>query len=80
MLKVLIIRQAIMPFPVELMVLHVNAGFDPDSHTTLIDWCAANGLSAHAELSDFGPRAHSEENRRNSPCFYCSMLRRKTAF
>ena len=80
MLKVLTIRQAIMPFPVELMVLHVNPGFDPKSHEALTDWCAAHGLSLHAELTDYGPRAHTEENRRNSPCFYCSMLRRKRLF
>ena len=80
MLKVLTIRQAIMPFPVELMVLHVNPGFDAGSHRALTDWCAAHGVAAHAELTDFGPRAHTEENRSNSPCFYCSMLRRKRLF
>ncbi|MEF2231315.1 MAG: tRNA 2-thiocytidine biosynthesis TtcA family protein [Pseudodesulfovibrio sp.] len=80
MLKVLTIRQAIMPFPVELMVLHVNPGFDPGAHVALADWCADHGLSLHAELTDYGPRAHSKENRRNSPCFFCSMLRRKRLF
>lgn len=80
MLKVLTIRKAIMPFPVELMVLHVNAGFDATSHRALTDWCASHGVAAHAELTDFGPRAHTEENRSNSPCFYCSMLRRKRLF
>ncbi|WP_285905769.1 tRNA lysidine(34) synthetase [Pseudodesulfovibrio pelocollis] len=80
MLKVLTIRQAIMPFPVELMVLHINAGFDTTSHAPLTDWCARHGLSLHTEITDYGPRAHSEENRKNSPCFYCSMLRRKRLF
>lgn len=80
MLKVLTIRQAIMPFPVELMALHVNPGFAPQSHAPLSNWCAAHNLAAHIELTDFGPRAHSEENKRNSPCFYCSMLRRKRLF
>ncbi|BCS87397.1 tRNA lysidine(34) synthetase [Pseudodesulfovibrio sediminis] len=80
MLKVLTIRQAIMPFPVELMVLHINPGFDATSHAPLVDWCAENGLSAHIELTDFGPRAHTEENRKNSPCFYCAMQRRKRLF
>lgn len=80
MLKVLKIRQAIMPFPVELMVLHVNPGFDPHSHAPLVQWCQDNGISAHMETTDFGPRAHSEENRKKSPCFYCSMLRRKRLF
>ncbi len=80
MLKVLTIRKAIMPFPVELMALHINPGFEPSSHTPLTDWCAEHGIPAHVELTDFGPRAHTDENRRNSPCFYCSMLRRKRLF
>ncbi len=80
LIKTLTIRKAIVPFPLELMVLHVNPGFDPDSHHPLVDWVAAEGLSAHIELSDFGPRAHTSENRKNSPCFYCSMLRRKRLF
>jgi len=80
MLKVMMIRQAILPFPIELMVLHVNPGFDPVSHLPLVDWCAENGVPAHIELTDFGPRAHTEENRRNSPCFLCAMNRRKRLF
>lgn len=80
MLKVLTIRQAIMPFPVEIMALHVNPGFEPRSHTPLTDWCSQHGLAAHIELTDYGPRAHTEENRKSSPCFYCSMLRRKRLF
>ncbi len=80
MLKVLTIRKAIMPFPVEIMALHINAGFDPHSHTALTDFCATHGIAAHIELTDFGPRAHTDENKSNSPCFYCSMLRRKRLF
>lgn len=80
MLKVMTIRQAIMPFPVELMALHINPGFDPESHLPLVDWCADNGVAAHIELTDYGPRAHTEENRKNSPCFLCAMQRRKRLF
>lgn len=80
MLKVLTIRKAIMPFNVELMALHINAGFDTTSHMPLLDWCADHGMAAHVELTDYGLRAHSDENRKNSPCFYCSMLRRKRLF
>lgn len=80
LIKILTIRKAILPFPIELMVLHVNPGFSPDSHTPLVDWCAEQGLAAHIELTDHGPRAHSDENRKNSPCFFCSMLRRKRLF
>jgi tRNA(Ile)-lysidine synthase TilS/MesJ len=80
MLKVLTIRQAIMPFPVEIMVLHINAGFNATSHAPLVDWCTEHKLAAHIELTQYGPRAHSEENRKRSACFYCSMLRRKRLF
>ncbi len=77
--QVLLIRKAILPFDIELMLLHVNAGFGED-HQPLLDWAASRGLAAHAELTDIGPRAHSPENRKNSPCFFCSMLRRKRLF
>ncbi len=80
MLQIMLIRQAIMPFPVELMVLHVNPGFDPQSHAPLAQWCAERGVPTHIELTDYGPRAHSDENRKRSACFYCSRLRRKRLF
>lgn len=80
MLKVMLIRQAIMPFPVELMVLHVNPGFDPTNHAPLTRWCADHGVASHIANTDYGPRAHSPENKKRSPCFYCSWLRRKHLF
>lgn len=80
LLQVMLIRQAIMPFDVELMVLHVNPGFDAESHVPLTEWCAQNGVPAHIELTDFGPRGHSEENLKRSACFYCARLRRKRLF
>ena len=80
LLKVLQIRQRIVPFPFEIMALHLNPGFAPDSHAPLLAWLGENGLSGHAELTDHGPRAHSGENRKSSACFYCAMLRRKRLF
>lgn len=80
LIKTLKIRKAIVPFPIELMVLHLNPGFDPESHRPLVDWVAQEGLAAHIEATDHGPRAHSDENRKNSACFFCSMLRRKRLF
>ncbi len=78
--KVMTIRKKIIPFPIELMVLHVNPGFEPQSHAPLVTWCAKQGLSAHIELTDFGPQAHSEKNHTNSPCFLCAWNRRKRLF
>lgn len=80
LLHVLRIRQGIVPFPFELMALHLNPGFAPEDHAPLADYCRANGLAAHLEVTDFGPRAHSQENREGSPCFFCAMLRRKRLF
>jgi tRNA(Ile)-lysidine synthase TilS/MesJ len=34
----------------------------------------------HIEKTDIGPRAFSAENKSNSPCFFCSMKRRKRLF
>ncbi len=77
--QVLSIRRAIMPFPVELMVLHLNPGFIKDSHLPLRPWCAQQGLASHIELTNFGTMAHSEKNKK-SPCFLCSWNRRKRLF
>ncbi|MBU1248052.1 MAG: tRNA 2-thiocytidine biosynthesis protein TtcA, partial [Proteobacteria bacterium] len=78
--KVLLIRQRIIPFPIELMALHINPGFEPESHKPLLDWCAAEGLSAHIELTDYGTMAHTEANKKASPCFLCAWNRRKRLF
>ena len=80
LLKVMQLRQRIVPFRFEFMALHVNPGFDPDNHRPLTEWLAAEGIAGHLEVSDHGPRGHSPENRRNSPCFYCARLRRKRLF
>ncbi|AAS97711.1 tRNA lysidine(34) synthetase [Nitratidesulfovibrio vulgaris] len=80
LLQVLRIRQRIVPFPFEIMALHVNPGFDPENHAPLLPWLERNGVAAHIEVTDHGPRAHSPENRRNSACFYCAWLRRKRLF
>lgn len=80
LLKVMQIRQGILPFKVELMALHLNPGFAPQDHAALSAWLAAQGIASHIEITDFGGRAHSPENRKNSPCFYCAWLRRKRLF
>ncbi len=80
MLRVLRHRQRIVPFPFEIMALHLNPGFDPDNHAPLSPLIRHLGVAAHTEVTDHGPRGHSEENRKKSPCFYCAMLRRKRLF
>lgn len=80
MLKILTMRQRIVPFPFELMVLHVNPGFEPESHAPLAEWLRDNGVAGHLELADHGLVAHSDANQKKSACFYCAHLRRKRLF
>lgn len=80
LLKVMRIRQGIVPFKFDIMALHLNPGFDDKSHTPLLEWLEKNEVDSRVELTGHGPRAHSEENRKKSACFYCAMLRRKRLF
>ncbi len=80
LLEVLRHRQRIVPFDFELMALTLNPGFDPTLHGPVARFAASRGVAAHAELTDHGPRAHSEENRKNSACFLCSRMRRTRLF
>ena len=80
LLKTLHIRQGIVPFRFEIMAIHLNPGFDPQSHMPLAAWLSRHGIPSHLEVTDFGPHAHSAENQRRSPCFRCAWLRRKRLF
>ena len=80
LLKVLKIRQKIVPFKYEIMALHINPGFDPSDSSGLADWLGREGVAGYIELSNHGPEAHSKVNRKKSPCFYCAMRRRKRLF
>ncbi|CAK7004661.1 MAG: tRNA-cytidine(32) 2-sulfurtransferase [Desulfovibrio sp.] len=80
LLKTLKIRQGIVPFRFEIMALHLNPGFDAQSHAALLPWLAEHGIPAHLEVTSHGPDAHSEKNLRRSACFRCAWLRRKRLF
>ena len=80
LLKTLHIRQGIVPFRFEIMAIHLNPGFDPQSHMPLAAWLSQHGIPSHLEVTDLGPHAHSAENQRRSPCFRCAWLRRKRLF
>ena len=80
LLKVMQIRQRIVPFPFEFMAIHLNPGFDPANHAPLGEWLAREGIAGHVEVTNYGPRGHSKENQRQSACFYCARLRRKRLF
>lgn len=80
MLKCLKIRQGIVPFPFDILAIHLNPGFDPRNHEVLVDWLAENGVPGHVEITDHGLQGHSEANLRRSACFRCAWLRRKRLF
>ena len=80
LLEVLRRRQRIVPFRFDIMAIHLNPGFDPANHAPLADYLARHGMAGHSEVTDHVPRGHSPENRRNSACFYCAMLRRTRLF
>ncbi len=79
LVKTMILRQKIVPFSFELILLHVNPGFDPANHQPLVDWLTENPLPAHIQLTDIGPRSHLPQHTK-SPCFLCSWNRRKILF
>ncbi len=80
LLEVLRHRQRIVPFPFEIMPLHINAGFDAENHAPLLDYVKEHGLSCHIALTDHGLKGHSDENLTKSPCFLCARLRRTALF
>lgn len=80
LLKVMQLRRQITPFPFEIMAIHINAGFDPLCHAPLAAWLEKENIPYHAEVTEHGLLAHSEENRTKSPCYYCAFLRRKRLF
>jgi tRNA 2-thiocytidine biosynthesis protein TtcA len=67
------------PFQYDLSAVHIDIGFDGASSEVLEDYCRQLRLPCHIEKTNFGPLAHSAENREN-PCFLCSRLRRKRLF
>ncbi len=67
------------PITYRITAVHVDPGFGVDSAGQMEQLFSSNGFDSKIISSDFGPRAHSPENREN-PCFLCSRLRRKILF
>ncbi len=72
-------RLSRIPINYALLAVYIDLGFEGDPAHLIQDYCNEMGYSFHVEHTDYGRRAHSEENREN-PCFLCSRLRRKRLF
>ena len=67
------------PISYRITAVHVDPGFGADSGARMETLFSANGFESRIIKGDFGPKAHSPENREN-PCFLCSRFRRKILF
>jgi tRNA 2-thiocytidine biosynthesis protein TtcA len=76
-----LLRERIKRIPIDYRIsaVHVNPGFATDSIDQMESFFSEHGFEYRVLIGDFGPRAHSPENREN-PCFLCSRLRRKALF
>ena len=67
------------PISYTLTAVHVDLGFGAGSGNQMESFFVKNGFDYRIITTDIGEKAHSPENR-ESPCFLCSWLRRKTLF
>lgn len=76
-----LLRERLKKIPIKysFTAVHVNPGFDHASTEKMRSFFIEHNFDHIVIQGDFGPRAHSPENREN-PCFFCSMHRRKALF
>ena len=63
----------------ELFAVYLDPGFECGIGEQLKEYCKSAGYRFTLEHTDFGIKAHSDENREN-PCFLCAWERRKRLF
>jgi tRNA 2-thiocytidine biosynthesis protein TtcA len=83
LLKLLTGPMLFVPRPEFILAVHVDLGFEEpgaESVQRLQTFLQQQGFSYHLEKSHIGPLAHSDFNRKASPCFLCSRLRRRKLF
>lgn len=67
------------PIKYDITAIHIDPGFEFSSAEKMKKFFIENDFKYIVEKCDFGPVAHSTENREN-PCFLCARLRRKRLF
>lgn len=78
MLKVLAERQKVVPVSYELIAVTVDLGFDGFSVEPLKKFVSSLGCPFVVKRTDIGPKSHRDPLE--TPCFYCSRMRRKVLF
>jgi tRNA 2-thiocytidine biosynthesis protein TtcA len=73
-------RRRRVPITFDILAVHVEMGFHSVDTAQLASFCQGLGVEFTVVETDYGPRAHSPENRENSPCFFCAMHRRRELF
>ena len=73
-------RRRRVPIDFRLLAIHVEMGFHTVDTGALARLCDELGVEFLVVPTDYGPRAHTDENRENSPCFFCAMHRRRELF
>jgi tRNA 2-thiocytidine biosynthesis protein TtcA len=71
------------PKPEFVLAVHVDLGFDgADGNEALVleEYFKKEGYNYLIEKTNIGKLAHSDFNRKASPCFLCSRLRRRKLF
>jgi len=68
------------PISYELLAVHLDMGFKNKVWPYLKDFLLGQQIPFYYEETNFGYLAHSRFNKAKSPCFLCSMLRRKRLF
>ncbi len=63
----------------DLHAVYLDPGFDGGFAERLQCYCRSAGYRLRLERTDFGVKAHGDENREN-PCFLCAWRRRKRLF
>ncbi|CAB5079884.1 tRNA-(cytosine32)-2-thiocytidine synthetase TtcA [Olavius algarvensis associated proteobacterium Delta 3] len=67
------------PIQYRLFPVYIDPGFAPGPGNDIAAVVQKMGYSLRVEITDYGLRGHSPDNREN-PCFLCSRLRRKRLF
>jgi tRNA 2-thiocytidine biosynthesis protein TtcA len=83
LLKLMTGPMLFVPKPEFVIAVHLDLGFegkDISNYSSLEQYFREGGYNYHMERTNIGPLAHSPFNRKASPCFLCSKMRRKRLF